>query len=171
MYGEGDPYYITNGLRSAQKMSRTLIRVGNGSALFQPVYVGNTAWAFLCADRELRSNPGVGSNAIFIPDDTPLQNTFHFMGTYLGSRGLRLSKFYLNYHLVYWSMYALELFLWAISPLMKVNLTTASCSIRYMNTTLYFNYEKARSLIGYQPLYSPRESYERSINFYRNVRI
>lgn len=171
MYGEGDPYYITGGLRTAQKTFRTLIRVGDGNALFQPAYVGNTAWAFLCADRKLRSNPGVGRNAIFIPDDTPLQNTFLFMGTYLQNRGLKLSKFHLNYNFVYWSIYMIELVLWALSPIVKVSMTTASCSIRYINTTLYFNYAKAQSLIGYQPLYSPRESYQRSMNFYKTVEI
>ena len=49
MYGEGDPYYITNGLRNARYSNGSLYQIGNGTALFQPVYVGNTAWAFICA--------------------------------------------------------------------------------------------------------------------------
>lgn len=52
MYGEGDPYYVANGLRSAHGSGGTLYQVGDGSALFQPVYVGNTAWAFICAGED-----------------------------------------------------------------------------------------------------------------------
>jgi len=53
MYGEGDPYYVTNGLRSAQAAGGTLHQVGPGTARFQPVYAGNTAWAFVCAGEDM----------------------------------------------------------------------------------------------------------------------
>ena len=53
MYGEGDPYYITNGLRNARQTGGVLYQVGNGMAKFQPVYAGNSAWAFLCAGKAI----------------------------------------------------------------------------------------------------------------------
>lgn len=51
MYGEEDPYYITSGLRNTHMSGGTMYQVGNGTAKFQPVYVGNTAWAFICAGK------------------------------------------------------------------------------------------------------------------------
>jgi len=39
MYGELDPYYITNGLQSAARNNGVLYRVGSGTAKFQQTYV------------------------------------------------------------------------------------------------------------------------------------
>lgn len=37
MYGEEDPFYVTSGLRSADRHGGRLTRVGDGGALFQQV--------------------------------------------------------------------------------------------------------------------------------------
>jgi hypothetical protein len=171
MYGEGDPYYVTNGLRTARANGGILQRVGHGRALFQQAYVGNTAYAFLCADRALRSNPDLGSQVFYVPDDTPVQNTFCFMKPYLSSRGYRLSTWSIPYPITYWSLCLVEMVLWLISPLIKINLKVTSCSVRYINTDLYFSYQKARRLLNYWPIFSPQVAHQRSLEYYKFTKL
>jgi nucleoside-diphosphate-sugar epimerase len=52
MYGEYDPWYVIAGLRTAHSRDdKTLHRVGDGTGRLQTAYVGNVAWAHLCAAR------------------------------------------------------------------------------------------------------------------------
>ncbi|KAK6190918.1 hypothetical protein SNE40_002684 [Patella caerulea] len=169
MYGEGDPYYVTTALRNARDNNGVLIRVGDGSALFQQTYVGNAAWAFLCADAALKNNPSqVSGQVFFVPDDTPLQNTFTFMNYFLKDQNLNLSRFYLPWKFVYVTLYFMELVLKALKPLVKLNLPAQSCSVKYINMNLYFSPQKSRQLLGYKPFYSPHQSLEKSALFYKN---
>ncbi|XP_041376824.1 3 beta-hydroxysteroid dehydrogenase/Delta 5--_4-isomerase type 2-like [Gigantopelta aegis] len=171
MYGEGDPYYITNGLRQAKAFGGIMMRVGNGTALFQQTYVGNTAWAFICTDLSLQSQIDVGGSFYFIPDNTPVMNTFQFMEPYLHARNFRLSKFYLPYRLVYSLVYVMEVFLKLLSPFVKINIQTASCSIKYINMTLYFNNKKAQKALGYKPIFTAKEAEANSLAYYKQVKL
>ncbi|XP_060070999.1 3 beta-hydroxysteroid dehydrogenase/Delta 5--_4-isomerase-like [Ylistrum balloti] len=169
MYGEEDPFYVTSGLRSAASNRGRLVQVGNGQSKFQQVYVGNTAWAFICGDRALRLNHNLGGEIFYIPDDTPVQNSFLFMQPYLKSRNYSLTSYRLPCGPVYYSLYLMELVLHLLSPLIKINLPTPSCSVRYINMDLYFNGSKGRRLLGYEPLYSPQEATTRSLKYYKHV--
>jgi 3beta-hydroxy-delta5-steroid dehydrogenase / steroid delta-isomerase len=60
MYGEGDPYYVTAGLKAASTSGGVMYRVGDGSALFQQAYVGNIAWAHVRANQALALEADIG---------------------------------------------------------------------------------------------------------------
>lgn len=171
MYGEGDQYYVANGLRSAQGNKGTLVQVGKGDNLFQQSYAGNTAWAFICADKALKSNKNLGGKAFFVPDDTPLSNSFTFMKPFLESRGFVLSSYKIPFSLVYWPLVFFEFVLKLLSPLVRINLQTASCSVKYVNMNLYFNGDKAQKLLEYSPLFSPSEAMKLSLNFYKHMKL
>ena len=171
MYGELDPHYIATGLRNAKSTCGKLFPVGNGEALFQQCYVGNSAAAFVQADAAMRKNVHLGGEVFFIPDDTPVQNSFKFMEPYLESRGFSLSRIYLPYSVVYGLLFLTELILKALSPLVKIHMKSASCSIRYINTDLYFRSEKARRMFNFTPIYSPQEAKERSLAYYKDLKL
>ena len=65
MYGEFDPWYVISALKSAggSRQNGTLTRVGDGTARLQTAYVGNVAWAHLCATRALAEDPGASDRA------------------------------------------------------------------------------------------------------------
>lgn len=169
MYGELDPYYITNGLKSAYKTNGILYQIGNGSAKFQQTYVGNSAWAFICADKALRENRINGGEIFFIPDDTPIQNTFQFMNNFLSCRNFRLSKFKIPFSIVYYPVVFLECVLHILSSTVKVNLPVVSCSVKYICMDLYFSGRKARALLGYTPIYTPTQSIAKCLPYYTNI--
>lgn len=171
MYGELDPYYVTSALRSAKSTFGTLLRVGNGLAKFQQCYVGNAAAAFVQADSALREDAQIGGQFYFIPDDTPLQNTFQFMEPFLHAHGFKLSNKAVPYRLAYGWMYAMELLLKALSPLVKIHLKQASCSIQYINMDLYFKPNKAKRMLKYKPPYTPAEAHECSMAYYTTLKL
>jgi 3beta-hydroxy-delta5-steroid dehydrogenase / steroid delta-isomerase len=192
MYGELDPYYIPNGLLSAKQNNGVLQRVGDGKSLFQQAYVGNVAWAHIQAMRALRtcSNQSAelvtssdqrdhqntcltqcGGKVFFVPDDTPLLNSFTFIEYFLRARGYNLSEYSLPYSVVYWLLYAVELGLAVWSPVQKVNLNPALCSVVYINTTYYFNRKLAEELLNYKPIFTFEESLKRSIKYYSGINI
>ncbi|XP_069134758.1 3 beta-hydroxysteroid dehydrogenase/Delta 5--_4-isomerase type 1-like [Argopecten irradians] len=171
MYGEEDPFYVTSGLRSAASKRGRLVQVGDGQSKFQQVYVGNTAWAFICADRALRLNHNLGGEVFYVPDNTPVKNSFLFMKPYMESRNYRFTSYRLPWRPVYYGLYLMEIVLQFLSPLIKINLPTASCSVRYINMDLYFNGTKGRQLLGYQPLYGPKEATKKSLKYYKNLKL
>ena len=82
---------------------------------------------------------------------------------------MRLSTWKIPYSVVYGMLYMTELFLTALSPIVKVNLSTPSCSVEYVNKTFVFNRKLASELLGYSPLYSHAEAMENSLKYYSTV--
>jgi len=158
-------------LKAAADNNGVLVKFGSEKALCQVAYVGNSAWAFICAEKALRRNSKLGGEVFFIPDDTPIQNSFLFMKPFLESRNCSLSKYRVPYLLVYPLLFCMEAILHFISPLVKINMQMVSCSVKYINMDLYFNGSKGRQLLQYQPIYSPQESMKRSLGYYKTVKL
>ena len=171
MYGELDPYYITNGLKSARQNKGLLVRVGDGSALFQQAYAGNVAWAHVVAAAALKQDSTAGGQAYFITDDTPLMNTFDFTNIFLQIRGYTLSTYTIPYPLVYAVMYCLELLLWLVKPIKQFNFATPLCSIIYINKTIYFSGARLQSKLGYKPIYDFKQSIKLCSKYYKDVQL
>ncbi|CAH1801506.1 unnamed protein product, partial [Owenia fusiformis] len=171
MYGEMDPYYVTTSIKGAKENGGTLPRVGNGRAKFQQAYVGNVAWAHICANEALKSAPSIGGKPYFITDDTPIQNTFTFMEPFLKLHGYSVSRYYLPYWVVYAGFYTLESILWAIQPVKKIHLDSCLCSIIYINHDIYFNGGQARNKLGYKPVFNPQEAIEKSAKYYAEIKV
>ena len=169
MYGEEDPYYVTNGLRNAAKSGNILFQVGDGTAKFQPAYVGNTAWAFLCADAALREQSSIGGQFFFVPDDTPVQNTFQFLKPFLELRGFRLSSFHLPSDFVYSALLLAEAVVKVLAPIVKIRLPTESYSVKYINTNLYFKNTMAKEVLNFTPIFSPSMAINKCLQYYKNV--
>lgn len=169
MYGEGDPYFVINGLRAAKESGGILTSVGDGSAKFQQAYVGNVAWAHLCALHAVMEDPGLGGRNFFVTDDTPLMNSFVFMKPFLRCRGFDLSENAIPYRLVYAVYYCIDWVLWAIRPIIQINLDIALPSIIYVNQTFYFNRRNAEDVLKYKPLYGYQTSLGMSMEFYKKA--
>lgn len=169
MYGEGDPFYIKNALQNAKSRGGVLTKVGDGTALFQQAYVGNVAWAHICAVETLRQNASVGGHVYFIADDTPLMNTFDFMDPYLKVKGFCLSDKAVPYSLVYVGLLAAETFAWLVKPVVKIQYPATLCSLIYINKTFYFDDSKSRRKLGYKPIYTAKQAQENTLKYWRSI--
>ena len=78
VYGEGDSRMIRV-IESSALFGRFMMRISNVHNVLQFTYVGNVAWAHLCAMRALlRGGDTSGGKAFFITDDTPLSSVEFF---------------------------------------------------------------------------------------------
>ena len=169
MYGEGDPYFVTSMLQQANSHGGTLPRLGSGQALFQCCYVGNVAWAHVCAMKALQSSDPVGGQAYFINDESPVRNAFDFAEPFLEVRGLRLSTFRLPFTPLYYTFRLLQGTLWLFRKICEINMVHSPAAIYYTNQTVYFKRTLAEEKLNYQPKYDYNESLEKSLTFYRSV--
>ena len=133
--------------------------------------MGNSAAAFIQADAALRENVLLGGEVFFVPDNTPLQSTFKFVIPYLESRGFSISQIRLPYTVVYGLLYLVELVLKALSPLVKIPMKATSRNIKYLNTDIYFHAAKAQRMFNFTNLYSPQEAKERSLAYYKAMKL
>ncbi|XP_059149046.1 3 beta-hydroxysteroid dehydrogenase type 7-like [Physella acuta] len=170
-YGELDSSYVINALKSAKQNNGVLYQVGDGSAMFQQAYVGNTAWAFVCADLAMKNNPQLSDQIFYIPDNTPIQNSFNFIRPYLEARGFRLAPRPLPYPLMHGAVSLAELFVKGLSPLVRLSLPAQSHTLQYINTDLYFCGNKARKMLNFEPIFSPNEARAQSLKYYTAVNL
>lgn len=88
MYGEGDPYHVTETLLQARSR-RLVARLGRGDAVFSHVYVGNVAHGMLLAASRLLAGDGPQGRVYFVCDDEEPNNFFDFMAPILEGLGER----------------------------------------------------------------------------------
>lgn len=169
MYGELDPYYVTNGLKSASKNKGILQRVGNGRAIFPQAYVGNMAWGHLSALKQLEQYPRVGGHVYFLTDDTPNMDSFTFMEPFLKDKGFSVSKSAIPYFVLFTFLKPAEVFVNLLKPFYRIHLPAQLCSIKYLTMNIHFSREKAEKMLNYSPIHSYKESMEMSKVYYKGL--
>jgi nucleoside-diphosphate-sugar epimerase len=176
MWGEADPYHVSQTLRLAEagKLSH---RIGNGKAQFQHVYVGNVAHGHLLAmqallSSECRSNDEdthrgrlLAAGEVYIITDEPSENFFDFLDPILTGLGHPMppkSK-YIPFALAWSIGAALELGARLARPFVtfRPNMTRSSVQILCQDFT--FTSDKAHRELGYEPVYSKAEGLERTL--------
>lgn len=169
MYGEGDPYFVTSMLKQASSRKGTLPRLGSGQALFQCSYVGNIAWAHVCAMKALQSDDSVGGLAYFVNDDSPVRNVFDFVEPFLEVRGFHLSTFRLPFPPLYHTFRLLHGVMSLFRKISEINMVHSPSAIRYTNQSVYFKRMLAEEKLNYKPKYNYSDSLEKSLTFYRSI--
>ncbi|XP_046551100.1 3 beta-hydroxysteroid dehydrogenase type 7-like [Haliotis rubra] len=170
-YGELDRHYVTQLLKLVKKTAGILIQTGDGKALHQHAYVGNNAWAFICAEKAVRTNPAAAGQAYFITDDTPVDDIYSLLNPFLEEKGMRLSSVRFPFWLMFIIMYLAECLVILLSPLIKIDIGITSSVLRFANTTIKLSSVKARTLLNYMPLFSVEESLRNARAYYRDVPI
>ncbi|XP_064651239.1 3 beta-hydroxysteroid dehydrogenase/Delta 5--_4-isomerase type 4-like [Lineus longissimus] len=166
MYGEQDPHYIVKALEGARTRNGVLQRFGSPDSKFQHAYAGNAAWAHISADKALKEDPKAGGQSYFVTDDTPVQNPFTLLEPFLKSHGFKVSDSSIPSWLVLGVFKFIEWIAWFISPVYTLNPSISTASITYISNTYSFSSNKAREKLGYQPIYTPEESLEKSLKYY-----
>jgi cholest-5-ene-3beta,7alpha-diol 3beta-dehydrogenase len=170
MFGEGDPYHVTNVLRVV-KEGKLSFRPGSGKAAFQHVYVGNVAHAHLLAVQNLLAGGEAAGEAYFITDDTPAIDFLDFMEPILEALGYSLPP--RNRRMPYGVMLTVGAIMEAAAalcrPIRPFTPTLTRSSVRFVCHDHTFNGAKAARDLGYVPVYQEPESLERTIAYFRGV--
>ena len=135
-------------------------------------YVGNVAWAHICAMRTLRDQSDVcGGKAYFITDDTPRLDFVDHISPFLKARGYRFANFQIPYRLAYFVIMVLQTLLMLLKPIKPINLPVNLKILDYINCNYSFRRTKASNDLGYRPIFSHEESMKSSTEYYKSVKV
>jgi nucleoside-diphosphate-sugar epimerase len=164
MYGERDPYHMSAVYREAEAGKLTF-RLGDGSAVFEHVYVGNVAYAHaLAAFAMLEPAPGVEGEAFFITDQ-PAANFFDFMQPFVEAWGFAFpSKRRAIPKAVGLAVGSvMQAGARLLSPFVTLAPVITRSSVHILCTDIGFKTDKAQRAFGYAPRYSAQEAFDRTV--------
>jgi 3beta-hydroxy-delta5-steroid dehydrogenase/steroid delta-isomerase len=167
MYGEGDPYHVSNVLRIARSGGLSA-RLGAGTARFQHVYVGNVAHAQVLAMRDLLRPDSRAAGQVYIITDTPAVNFFDFMAPIVERLGQKFppKSRRVPYPLAYAVGTVVEITAKLLRPLVAFQPTITRSSVRIVCQDFCFDGSKATRDLGYKPVYSEAESLDRTVAWF-----
>lgn len=168
IWGEFDPYHIPPLIKMAR--SGFYVRIGNGRALNQHIYVGNMAWAHVqLAGALVNGHQAVAGQAYFITDG-PGTNFFKFFDEIVGRSGYKIRP--KNLWLPRWLMYSMgvcaELIALLVRPVKYYSPKLSRFAVLYTTTDFTFNSAKAIRDFGFVPKYNKEEALARTVAFFRN---
>jgi len=167
MWGERDPYHVSNLLRMAQA-GKLLFRMGSGRARFQHLYVGNAAHAHLLAARSLLAGGPAGGQVYFVTDFAAA-NFFDYYAPILAALGHPLPPAWrtIPYPVMLGLAGALEMVAWASQPVTRFAPTVNRFAVKQVCQDFTFSGAKLASDLDYQPVYPEAEAFERTIEDFR----
>lgn len=171
IYGEGDPYHIGSLIQMAK--GGFYVRLGNGKARCQHVYVGNMAHAHLLASAELLRGRGKVEGKAYLITDGPPSNFFSFFDPYVEAAGYSIWP--KNLWLPRWFAHGLgalsEAIAFLLRPIRKYAPKMSRFAVSYTCTDYTFRSQKAEQDFAFTPKYSGQEAFERTVQFFRKADI
>lgn len=160
-------------MRQAKGFNNVLPRIDNIYSRTQATYVGNAAWACIKAKDKLVSGSNIGGEEFFITDDTEIEDAFDFVKPFLESQNLHVAKKTIPFWMVYYAIRILMILIVFIKPFYRYELPERFNlkKIQYICTTYFFNRTKATLRLEYEPFYSKEESFQRSLQYYKSLKI
>ena len=158
MYGPRDKYHLGNVIGMARQ--GVSLRLGDGSARFSHAYSENVAHAHVLAAERLRPDGPESGQCWFICDHYPAENLFDFMEPFLRALSLPVPKRSIPYGLAY----ALS----AVAELAAPHSNFNRFSVIQTCVDHTFVDHKARRELGYAPIVSRAEAFERSVAWLRD---
>ncbi|MCK5249680.1 MAG: NAD-dependent epimerase/dehydratase family protein, partial [Spirochaetaceae bacterium] len=172
VWGEADPYHISALVNLAIKSS--YVRIGDGSAVQQLVYVGNLAHAHLLACRELLDadregrNPACAGSPYFITDAVP-ENFFRFFDRIVEESGypIRPENLWIPKGLMMTAGIIAESLAWLMRPFMHWNPKVSRFAVNYICSDFTFNSNAANRDFGFSPKFDNGEALNRTAHWFR----
>jgi len=169
IYGEGDRFHIVSLIDMAK--NGFYIRLGNGKAKSQHVYLGNIAWAHILAASALwNGNTAVAGNIFFITDGVS-SNFFKFFDRFVEGSGYRIWPE--NLWIPKWMAYSLgyfsELLAKLVRPISRYRPKLTRFAVAYTCSNFTFSADKAKNILGFIPKYSEKESFDMTVGFFKRI--
>lgn len=167
MWGEGDPYHVGTLLDMARK--GPMLRMGDGRARFQNVYVGNVAHAHLLAARALLRGDEAPRGQAYFVTDAPACNFFEFFEPVVRAVGYRVvpQAFSLPRGLMRGLGALAESGAFALRPFRRVAPAVTRFSVDYVCQDVTYRSDKAARELGYAPVHTQEEAMARTVAWAR----
>lgn len=169
IYGGGDPFHIGSLIGMAK--GGFYVRLGDGEAKSQHVYVGNIAYAHVMAVKALLEDKSkVAGNPYFITDG-PGSNFFNFFDNIVLETGCRIwpRNLWLPRRFAYVIGSVSEFIALILRPIIKYTPKMSRFAVLYTCTNFTFSSDRAKSDFGFVPKYNMEEAMERTVEYYRKA--
>lgn len=168
MYGEADPYHVGSVLKAA-RTGQLSFRIGDGSAVFQHVYVGNVAHAHAQAAFALGEGgaaaAAMGGRPYFVTDQEA-ENFFDFMAPFVEALGHRMPKRKLPRGLALGIAAVVEGAAKLVRPLWNVQPLLTRSSVIILTTYQSYDGSALRRDLGWAPRYTTAEAFRRTVDWF-----
>lgn len=167
IYGEGDPFHIGSLIDMAK--GGFYVRLGNGTAKSQHVYVGNIAHAHLLSARSLIEGNEKMSGQVYFITDGPASNFFEFFDRIVIGAGYRIwpSKFNIPRRIAYMMGGISEAFAVMARPVHRYTPKFSRFAVIYTCSDFTFSSEKARTDFNFVPKYNAEEAYRKTVEHFK----
>ncbi len=170
VYGPDDPFHMGSLIDMAK--GGFYVRLGNGTAKSQHVFVGNIARAHVeAAAALLAGNRAVAGQAYFISDGPP-SNFFSFFDGLVEGAGYRIwpKNLWIPARVAYALGAISEFFAFLIRPIKQYNPKFSRFAVNYTCNDLTFKTRKAEHDFGYTPKYSKEQAFRETTSHYRQIK-
>lgn len=180
LYGEGDERFFPTLLKVGHKFGGIIPKICGVGGKQQLTYVGNAAWAHICAKNALNDNAKkIGGLPIFITDETAVVDTVRFCqrmssaspsGPAISRRAqicLKPSWWSVPGFITYLIAMLLEFVLRIICPLMHFRIDFPPRGlVSYMTSIFMYSRLRAALHIDYEPRYTEKQALLDSVAWY-----
>ncbi|GGG58059.1 NAD-dependent epimerase/dehydratase family protein [Bizionia arctica] len=170
VYGEADPYHMDPLIDMAK--SGFYVRLGNGKAKCQHVYVGNMAYAHVLAANALWTGNQKVEKEVYFITDSEGHNFFHFFDNIVEGAGYKIfpKNAWIPKKLAYAIGSMSEGIAVLFRPIKHYNPKFSRFAVTYTCTDFTYSSKKALNDFDFQPKYSTEEGLKRTIGFYSKRR-
>lgn len=167
IFGPSDPYHM-NALIGMAK-SGFYIRIGNGKAKTQHVFVGNMAHAHALALKALMGGNEKLRGQAYLITDGPGENFFRFFDQIILKAGytFRPKNLWMPYGIAITLGVITEGIAWLVRPLVKFNPGLSRFAVNYICTDYTFSSKRAEEHFGFKPKYTEEEAIDLTAEYYR----
>lgn len=167
IWGEGDPFHIGSLLDMAK--GGFYVRLGNGKAKSQHVYAGNMAVAHLQAAKALLEDNAKPAGQVYFITDSDGSNFFRFYDAIIVAAGYRKwpSNLWIPRRIAYCIGATTEFAAWLIRPVKMITPGFSRFAVTYTCSDFTFSAARAEKDFGFKPRYSPMESFNRTVDYYK----
>uniref|UniRef100_A0A1B0CYW6 3-beta hydroxysteroid dehydrogenase/isomerase domain-containing protein n=1 Tax=Phlebotomus papatasi TaxID=29031 RepID=A0A1B0CYW6_PHLPP len=179
MYGECDERFFPLLMKIGARFGRQIPRIAGSGGKQQLTYVGNAAWAHICAKRSLGdafARQKISGLPIFVTDDTPIEDTVRFCQRVSKSlpkeAKLRPSWWSLPGFLTYFLAWLLEfLIVCVLKPFFGVTLPFPPRGlVAYSSSIMMYCRLRASIHLDYEPPFNEAQSIQNSAVWYEKYR-
>lgn len=171
VFGPDDPHHMDNVLGSA-RAGKLVMRVGDGSSVYEHGYVGNVAHAHARAALSLaESSTPLAGEIYFCVDEHRAVNFFDFVAPFVEGLGYAMPprSRYLPGALALAIGTPAGALARALSPIVSLRPAMTRSSVIVLLRSCSVRSDKLARAIGYAPPYSPQQALERTVASYRGA--
>ncbi|MDF1567573.1 MAG: NAD-dependent epimerase/dehydratase family protein [Spirochaetaceae bacterium] len=172
VWGEADPYHISALVNLAIK--GPYVRIGDGKAVQQLVYVGNLAHGHLLAAKGLLDASREGGEATcggktYFLTDAPPENFFKFFDSIVEGSGYEIKpkNLWIPKGIMMAAGVLAEGIAWLIRPFKHWNPGVSRFAVNYTCSDFTFTSDAAERDFGFSPVYSRQEAFMATTEWFR----